>query len=127
MRKHAQRSLALLALTLLACSPTYSSLDVYPLDGDGEVVGNTIELEEGHAMVVHVRPVSTGYPSYEDFDIVSLESRSPTIAFAEGAREIDEFVIGGVSVGTARITVSVNGRDEDELVVEVVAQQESAP
>jgi hypothetical protein len=113
---------SLLVLTLCACSPRYGDLDIDHISGDGDADNDSIEIEEGKVMLIRARPIAAGANQYERYDIVELESLNPSILFVEGARRVDQFIIGGVSAGETQILVRVNGYDEDEIHARVTSQ-----
>jgi hypothetical protein len=114
---------SLVVLALCACSPYYDSLDIDQISGSGQVSNDGIEVEEGRVMLIRARPIARGANRYQRFDVVELESLNASVVYVEGAREVDQFVVGGVSVGDARILVRVNGRDEDEFFARVIPQE----
>ncbi len=115
------------ALLLLAagCQPHYDGVRIRAHNGAGEVRGNDIEVVEGQALVISIRPKSSNpFEDYETFNIVRLEALDETVVLAAPADEIDRFVIVGVGVGFTTIDLTIDHRLEDTLEAEVVPQPE---
>jgi hypothetical protein len=115
----------LAAVVLGGCQPHYDGLRIRVHNDAGDVRGSSIEVIEGQALVISVEPQSDNpFESYEKFNIVRLEALDETVLLAAPADEIDRFVLAGTGVGRTTIDVIVDGRLEDELDAEVVAQTE---
>jgi len=115
---------ALLAAPLLAgCQPRYDGVQVRFLFGEGQRAHDRIEVVEGQAVVVQVRPLSSNpYEDYEEFDLIDLEAYNENTLFVAPAPEKDQFVLAGAGLGSTVIRVLVNGDEEGSLDAEVVEQ-----
>jgi len=113
---------SLLVLFACACSPRYGDLDIDHISGEGQASNDSIEIEEGKVMLIRARPIAAGAHQYERYDLVDLESLDSSVLFVEGARRVDQFIVGGVSAGETQIMVRVNGYDEDQIHARVTAQ-----
>ena len=115
---------AAVAAALVGCQPRYDGLRIRILNGGGDVVGSEIEVVEGQALVIEVRPESSNpFEDYEDFNLVRLEALNESILFAAPADEVDRFVLVGARPGWTSVDVLIDGRHEDTLRVEVVRQE----
>lgn len=115
-----------LVVPLLACQPRYDGMEIRLLTGDAEVSPERIEMTEGFAIAVEIRPISSNpYEDYEVFNRIDLESINQTVLLAAPADEINRFVLVGTGVGTTAVDVLVDGRMQDHLSARVVAQEVS--
>ncbi|MCX4239686.1 hypothetical protein [Paraliomyxa miuraensis] len=106
-----------------ACKPHYDGVQIRFLFGDGQHAHDRLEVVEGQATIIEVRPISDNpYEDYESFDLVDLESYNERIMFVAPAPELDQFVLAGAGLGQTVIRVLVNGREEDTLDATVVEQ-----
>ncbi len=116
------------ALAATACQPHYAGFELRYVVGEGELEGRHLEITEGQAVVVQIRPVSDNpYEDYESFDLVELESYQESILKVAPSTKADEFVLIGAQVGKTNLRVSVNGREEDTLEAAVLEQPEVGP
>jgi hypothetical protein len=111
------------ALLAAACQPSYDGVRMRVYAGNGDALGESIEIGEGQAMAVEVRPVSRNpYEDYEDFNLVELISANQSIVFVAPADDVNRFVVGGAGRGRASIELRIDGKSEDFLDAEVVQQ-----
>lgn len=109
------------AALLCGCKPHYDRLQILFLSGDGQRAHDRIEVVEGQAAVIEVRPVSDNpYEEYEAFDLVELDAFDEDTMFVAPATEYDQFVLGGASLGQTVIRVRINGEQVDTLDAAVV-------
>lgn len=115
---------ALLGAPLLcACQPRYDGIQIRFLSGEGQHSFDRLEVEEGQAVLIEVRPLSSNpYEDYAPFDLVELEAFNENILFVAPATDLDRFVLAGAGLGQTVLRVSVNGEQEDELTASVVEQ-----
>jgi len=114
---------ALLFATVLfaGCKPSYDGLQVRFLFGEGQHAHDRIEVVEGQAVVIEVKPVSDNpYEDYEAFDLVDLASSNENTLFVAPATEYDQFVLAGAGLGETVIRVYVNDEQVDSLDAAVV-------
>lgn len=118
-------TLGALALALGGCQPTYDGLTIRVLNGSGDVFGSSIEVIEGQALVISIRPESSNvYEDYEDFNLVRLDALNHGVLYAAPADDVDRFVLVGASVGTTAIEVIIDGKHVDTLRAEVLPQED---
>lgn len=123
MRRILAPALVLSASLLGGCQPRYDGIQIRFLLGEGEHAHDRLEIEEGSAVLVEVRPLSSNpYEDYEEFDLVELEAFNESVLFIAPATELDRFVLAGAGLGETVVRVSVNGDQEDELTAAVVEQ-----
>ena len=109
------------ALALGGCKPHYDGLQIRFLFGEGQHAHDRIEIVEGQAVLVEVRPISDNpYEDYEAFDLVELSSFNESTLFVAPATELDQFVLAGAGLGETVIRVRVDGEQEDTLDAAVV-------
>ena len=123
MRSPALRSTALLLLAAatLGCKPHYDGLQIRFLFGEGQHAHDRIEVIEGQAVLIEVKPLSDNpYEEYEAFDLVELESFNESTMLVAPSTELDQFVLAGAGLGETVIRVRVNGEQEDTLDAAVV-------
>lgn len=126
----ARTSTRLLAALLLGaamlgsgCKPHYDGVQIRFLFGEGQHAHDRLEVAEGQATIIQVRPLSDNpYEDYESFDLVELESYNEDILFVAPAPELDQFVLAGAALGETVVRVLVNGQEEDTLDAAVVEQ-----
>lgn len=105
------------------CKPRYDGVQIRFLFGEGQHAHDRLEIVEGQATIIEVRPVSSNpYEDYESFDLVELESFNERIMFVAPAPDLDQFVLAGAGLGQTVIRVLVNGEQEDTLDAAVVEQ-----
>lgn len=129
-RSSATRSLAwscgalVLGTALLGgCKPTYDGVQIRFLFDKGQRAPGRIEVAEGQADIIEVRPISSNpYEDYEEFDLVDLESFNENTLFVAPAPENNQFVLGGAGVGTTVLRIMINGDEVDTLDATVVEQ-----
>lgn len=123
--RRAAWALGLLGIATVAagCQPRYDGVQIRFLFGDGQHAGDRLEISEGQAVLVSVRPQSSNpYEDYESFDLVTLESANEAIMLVAPATEIDEFVLAGAGQGTTIIRILINDEQVDELQGTVAPQ-----
>ncbi|MBL4686881.1 MAG: hypothetical protein JKY37_19960 [Nannocystaceae bacterium] len=119
-------ALAVAALCTAACDPEYGSLRMK--EGAGEIeyayISNAgIVIEEGKVLVIFAEPVSTGRDNaYEGFEEFELEAVDGRIAAIHRGVLRDSFFIVGAAPGMTRMEVRIDGRVEETLPLEVIAQ-----
>jgi len=121
--RRAAPTLALLLGTaaLGGCKPHYDGLQIRFLFGEAQHGHDRLEVVEGQAAVIEVKPLSDNpYEDYEAFDLVELESFNEDLLFVAPATEYDQFVLAGAGLGETVIRVRVNGDQEDTLDAAVV-------
>ena len=107
-----------------ACQPRYNGLEISKRSGYGEFRAGHFEIEEGQALTIEVRPISSNpHEDYERFDLVRLESIDDGILLVAPSAEIDQFVLAGRSVGAAGVRVLINDRQEDVIDADVLVQE----
>jgi hypothetical protein len=120
-----RRVVVAFAVLVAGCQPHYDGVKIREHNGSGEVRGSSIEVIEGQALVISIRPASSNpFEDYEAFNIVRLEALDENIVLAAPADEIDRFVIVGVGIGRTTIDLTIDGRLEDTLDAETIPQPE---
>lgn len=126
MRRLASWSCGALAIgaTLLGgCKPTYDGVQIRFLFGEGQRAPDRIEIPEGQAVIIEVRPLSSNpYEDYAEFDLVDLESFNENTLFVAHAPEKDQFVLAGAGLGSTVLRILINDVEEDTLDATVVEQ-----
>ncbi|MCA9711987.1 MAG: hypothetical protein KDK70_39490 [Myxococcales bacterium] len=111
------------AALLAGCKPTYDGVQIRFLFGEGQRAPDRIEIPEGQAVLIEVRPLSSNpYEDYEAFDLVDLRSFNENTLFVAPTPKTDQFVLAGAGLGTTVLRVLVNDEEVDTLDAAVVEQ-----
>jgi len=113
---------SLLALSTVACQPSYGSIEFEPLSTPPVAVtvrSFLIEMPEGVAVVVRATPISDGREEYESGDKVDLYSRDRDVMTVHRRDHRREFVLVGVSAGSTCLEVEIDGEPQECIDVEI--------
>lgn len=112
-----------LAAAMIGCQPHYDGLVLHYLNGAANFDKNGIEVAEGTAIAVEVKPQSDAvFEDYEEYDLVRMSSFDENIMFVARAGDVDKFAFVGVRVGHTAIEVFIDDRKVDTLDARVVPQ-----
>ncbi len=123
MRPEGLTALTLLALTAVPACNSYEEFELRMITsppGDVAVSGTSVVVPQGVVVGVQLRA-----PGAEDPETgmmyASMRSNNPAIVSVWPTVEENTFVICGVAEGTATITVSIDGQDDETLSASVGA------
>jgi hypothetical protein len=117
---------ALLLVGASACSPRYETIEVDRVAGhvDADVSSSAFEVPEGGLVVFSIDAESeAARRDYDAFDDVELSTEHPSVARIEQGLATGTWMLMGVREGRTVLEVRINGELEDQLPVDVLAQE----
>ena len=113
-------------LGLAACQPQYDDLRFSEVRNRNPqtfyISSNEIQVPVGIAAAVRVEPEERGWKQYEEFHLVELESRQPSVLDVRPGPELDQWVFLGRAPGVTEVQVRIRGQVVDHIQAEVVPQ-----
>jgi hypothetical protein len=120
----------LLGLATACEASRYGHVDLYQVGGHGaaDIGPAGITVPEGGVIVFEAQPrAERASPPYKGWERFKLRVTDTRVALAYRAILRDTWVVGGLSVGTTRLQVLIDGEVVDDVPVEIVAAEEVAP
>ena len=125
MRGWSRAIASVLLLSLAACQPKYDGLIIEPVSTPPTSVTVRpflFELPVGVAVVISVRPRSSGFEHYDSNTRVELVSLDRSVFNVQRREKDREFVLVGVSPGETCVEVRVDGVPQECIEAVVRAQ-----